>query len=517
MNVGIVYTEVDTWALSVRSLSAALRAHGHATKLLLMSSDTQVYSGHELATAGDVLHDCDLIGVSCLSRGSERTKRLIRSLQERGKTVIWGGVHATLNAEECAAVADMVCVGEGEAPLLDLLSRLERGDSWRDIPNLAYGCNGSFTMNPLRPLSQNMDLLPGPDWNCSFEYVLQGGQLLRRESVADTTSPGLMTFIGSRGCARHCTYCCNGRLKKIHEGCGPYLRRLSVERYVHLVDVMRHQCPDGKFFFFVDEDFFARPVQEIREFARLYSERVGLPFECCASAPAISEEKVRLLSGAGLWRVRIGVESGSDRTKRDIYRRTITNDAVLRASRIIAQHPRVSACYFIIIGNPFEEAEDLSATARFIAALPPGGTVWPFNLVFFPGSELYERAVEEGVIGGKESSGFDLDFRGGFDYKHLTWKHKNLYLNTLLFLMEGKLTRARLGLVPRFLLPPLLHPLAVRLNGRFTSPSRFLVALKTGLWAVRKWLVRHLKATLKHPTTLHHLKWSAGQRLRRGV
>lgn len=520
MRVGLVYTETDAWALSVRVLSAVLKAAGHHTTIVRMPSEAPAYSDEALASAGRALEDCELVGLSSLSRGADRAAQVGHYLRERGKTVIWGGVHATLNPEDCAANADIVCVGEGEEALLEVVERLERGEPWHDVRNLVFKHDGRLVVNALRPLQQDLDRLPGPDLSCESEFELRDDTLERCSHVSDRESPGLMSIIASRGCAFHCTYCCNGRLKEIHQGAGRYLRRTTPARYVQLIEGMRSQCPGGKFFFFVDEDFFARPVEEIREFARLYSERVGLPFECCASAPFITEEKVRVLSEAGLWRIRIGLESGSDRTKREVYKRRISNDMVLKAARIVARFPQVVLCYFIIIGNPFEEADDLRETARFIAELPHGGTVWPFNLVFFPGSELYDRALESGVISGKASSGSDLDYRSGFEYHTLSWKQRNLYLNTVLYLMEGKTTKTRVGVVPRFLLPVLLEPSVVAWNERTTVPSQLLVAAKTQAWRVRKRIARALKATLKNPTAVYGARRFASvlrNRVRPGV
>ena len=56
-----------------------------------------------------------------------------------------------------------------------------------------------------------------------------------------------------------------------------------------------------------------------------------------------------------------------------------------------------------------------------------------------------------GLIHGKADSGFDLQYRGGLKYDDHPWKTKNLYLNGLMFMMEGKVTRRRLG-------HPAIHP-----------------------------------------------------------
>ena len=46
----------------------------------------------------------------------------------------------------------------------------------------------------------------------------------------------------------------------------------------------------------------------------------------------------------------------------------------------------------------------------------------------------------------------------GLKYREHAWKQRNLYLNGLLFLTEGKATKRRLGLLPRSMIPFLARP-----------------------------------------------------------
>src|ERR1019366_8478813 len=199
-------------------------------------------------------------------------------------------------------------------------------------------------------------------------------------------------------------------------------------------------------------------LEEVREFAELYRRDVGLPLDCMVSPPRVADEKLRLMSAAGLWRISLGVESGSERTKKEVFDRPIPNEKVLQASRTIQNYPSVAPCYFFIIGNPYEEKEDLLDTLRLMARLAYPYYTNIYNLVFFPGSELFDRAVRDGIIAGAQDSGFELHFRAGLKYRKHAWKHKNLYLNGLLFLTEGKVTRRRLGLLPRMMIPFLTRP-----------------------------------------------------------
>jgi anaerobic magnesium-protoporphyrin IX monomethyl ester cyclase len=91
----------------------------------------------------------------------------------------------------------------------------------------------------------------------------------------------------------------------------------------------------------------------------------------------------------------VGVESGSDRTKKEGFKRPMTNAQVLRAAKIINRHPHVIPYYFLIIGNPCEREQDLIETIRFLGELPAPYFLRTYNLVFLPNTLLYEMAVAD--------------------------------------------------------------------------------------------------------------------------
>lgn len=480
----VTFIDTDSvWAWGSRMLSSVLKRAGHKTRLLLMDTAEARYTPEDLRELDSLVCDAGLVGVSCHSKGSDKAQQVLRYLKSQGVLTVWGGIHATLNAEECAEFADMVCVGEGEGAIVDLASCLEQHADWHHVLNIAFKDKGVFVRNGLRPLAK-MDGLPTLDFSCSNEFQLLDHRIVRRSQNRDLVMEEI-PFLGSRGCAFQCTYCCNAKLRQIYAGTGRYVRKHSVSAFVDRAATLRGHFPNGKRLFFVDDDFLDRSIQELQEFATTYPDAVGLPFECQVSPMRVNEERVDLLAKAGVWRIRMGVESGSERTKKDVYRRAMPNQAVVRASEVLARYPHIVRAYYFIIGNPFENTADLVETIQLILRLPPPYFVQVFNLVFFPGSVLYEQAIAAGLISGKKDSGYDLHYRGGLQYRGHAWKLKNLYLNALLYLMEGKVTKFRIGLLPRFLVRPLTHSGVVGLNQRHLALAKSVIAFKSAMLAAR--------------------------------
>jgi len=209
MRIAMIHTDQDQWGLRIRTLSTILKQAGHQTKLIFMGSDNKFYSDHSLGELKRVTISSDIICISCLSRGSEKAKQVCEHLRPLNKLIVWGGLHATLNSTECADFANVVCVGEGEEFLLELVNKVEQGKNWNDMKNAVYRNNGKVINNPLRPLISDLDELPLFDFTCKDELHLTDRGLVKFTKTSDMTDPNVIAFIGSRGCAFQCTYCCN--------------------------------------------------------------------------------------------------------------------------------------------------------------------------------------------------------------------------------------------------------------------------------------------------------------------
>jgi len=504
MNITLICTDDDNWALGLRSISSALKEAGHRTRLVFTNTGNGFFRGHGLENIKSLSENSDLIGISSMSRSSKKAKAIINALKPIRKLIVWGGMHPTLYPEDCVGHADMICRGEGEEFMVELAERLSSGREPQDIRNGAYKKNGRMILNELRPLIGDLDRLPIVDFTFADEFQVDGQATIQPHPPTSLSSSILLS--GSRGCIYHCHYCSNSQLKTLYTDKGRWARKMSISRFVEAARTCREKFPCAKYFHFTDEDFFARSLNDFKEFATIYPEKVGLPFECMASPQQITDEKMALLTKTGLWRINVGVESGSDRVKKEIFNRPISNEIVLRSAAIVNRYPQVVTYYFFIIGNPYENRIDLLATIDLLRCLPPPYFLRVYNLVFIPGTILYKKACQDGIIAGLEDSGFELDFMAGLEYKNHTWKNSNLYLNGLIFLMAGKSTPRRLGLLPRILISVLSHPSLIDFNNRHQAMSKAMIALAQGWIRMRRNGARLASKIIKNPMSIYNLK-----------
>ena len=78
--------------------------------------------------------------------------------------VIWGGTHPTIAPDESIQVADIVCIGEGEYPLLDLANRMSAQREFDYVKNLWIRKEDRIIKNDVGPLIPDLDTLPFPHY-----------------------------------------------------------------------------------------------------------------------------------------------------------------------------------------------------------------------------------------------------------------------------------------------------------------------------------------------------------------
>ena len=90
MRIALIYTDRDKLGLGIRTLSAILKQAGHQTKIVFMGSDNKLYSYNSLEELKRATISSDIICISCLSRGSEKAKKVCEHLRPLNKLIVWG-------------------------------------------------------------------------------------------------------------------------------------------------------------------------------------------------------------------------------------------------------------------------------------------------------------------------------------------------------------------------------------------------------------------------------------------
>src|SRR3990172_3818913 len=221
MKITFIYPDLSTNSQQIHhgiaSLSAVLKQEGYQTSLIHLWEPIEEEKLVERITK----ETPDLIAFSATSNMFPYVQRWARWIKGRMNNIltICGGVHPTLVPEESLGESDldMICLGEGEYPLLELCEVLKEGKDITKIDNIWVKNNGKIFKKRLRPLIENLDILPYPDRSI---FSIKDLSYYRAEGEV---------FLASRGCPYDCYYCCNHVLKKVYNAQQNYVRFRSVD------------------------------------------------------------------------------------------------------------------------------------------------------------------------------------------------------------------------------------------------------------------------------------------------
>jgi len=191
----------------------------------------------------------------------------------------------------------------------------------------------------------------------------------------------------------------------MYKGKGKFFRIKENRRVFDEIKHLKTKYDIG-FIYFVDPDFLAKSQSQLEEFAEIYKKEVKLPFWAEARAEDITEKRALLLEEMGCSGIAVGVESGNERIRNLVLKKGISEEAILKAFRILKKR-NIVLCANNIIGIPDETRKDIFDTVEINRKI---GLDNPIVNIFNPyrGTPLRDVCVERGYI---EKDALSADYR----------------------------------------------------------------------------------------------------------
>ncbi len=374
-------------------LSAVLKAAGHETALLNVNDSLYPVPTDEELVAFVKKENPAMVCFSVVTTQYQYALEMARTIRGAfaDMVILIGGIHATMDPKGCleSDVFDYACVGEGEEALVELVEAIEKGDDTTSIKNIWARKNGAIIKNPVRPFI-SLDTLPAKDYEI-FDF----------QRMIDAKD-GWVGLMASRGCPFRCSYCFNHRMRALYERdtglMGKdlnYIRHHSVDEMVDEIKYLVENYHNIRMFIF-DDDLFTFDKDYVRDFCAKYRNVTDIPFVCNAHARFFDEETAALLAGGGCRVVKFGLESGSERVRRDVMHRTMSNEEIERAFAA-GNAAGLHTSAFVMMGLPGETSAEMDETIDLLARIRPGRFRWA---IFFPfiNTDAYDMAVERGLV-----------------------------------------------------------------------------------------------------------------------
>jgi len=414
MKTTIISISPEINPLGAGNISTYLRHYGYNASLLYL------IAAHKIPLEESVedniisfLEDTkpDVLGFSFMTIFYNSIKKLSDKIRKKIPTIkiIWGGIHPTIRPDECLEHCDIVCRGEGEESMLDLISRLDKGEEYHDIPNLSLRKNGHIHHNEIRPLCQDLDQRPFPVFDWANTYIIHTKSVIPlTKDIINRYRPKKGTVYGvmpSRGCPFSCSFCCNSTFKNLYRGKGKMLRYRSAENVVAELEYAIREFPAVRGINFEDDALGSAPEKYLEGFCKLYIERIDLPFQIRILPLAnIKEKKIKLLKSAGLVGVAMGLQ-GSDKMNKEVYKRPTTQKTFIDLAKMLHRN-KIVGKYDLIIDNPYSNENDEIEAIQTFMKIPKPYNLRVFSLAFFPFTELSAKALKDGIFD-QSASGYE--------------------------------------------------------------------------------------------------------------
>ncbi|MBF0216893.1 MAG: B12-binding domain-containing radical SAM protein [Candidatus Omnitrophica bacterium] len=384
--------------LGISYIAAVLKRAGHRVDLAVLSR--MLGAGNERILDESVSRNSPaMILFTAVTSEYDLIKRMARYMRGKRNDIylVIGGPHASLNPEEVIMDGfDAACVGEGEYPVLELAGELEKGKRPSGIRNFYFRDGSGVERNPTRPFLEDIDGLPFP------RRDIWEGWIAEREAAYHTV-------LLARGCPFECTYCSNHALKGLAEG--KYVRMRSAGNILTEISGLCERGPG---------------IRNIYLEVETIGVNIAWMLDLCEKLRALNASRANALSfgtnlrvtpvldtdllfeafgKSGFRVVNIGVESGSERVRKNILKRKYSNGDIIRTVKSARKYG-IKINFYNLIGVPGETEDDIKKTIALNRECQPDKAL---THIFapYPGTALHRACEEKGILNKARSSGLE--------------------------------------------------------------------------------------------------------------
>ncbi|MEC7640652.1 MAG: radical SAM protein [Nitrospinota bacterium] len=382
--------------LGLLAVASVLKRAGHEVRILDLRISIQ--PDEDLKNALEEFNP-EYVGIGLMTIEAEHafaTAAQVKSLK-KDVTVIFGGPHCSHDPQYILhdPNVDLLVVGEAEITIIELFDALKNNTDLSMVKGIAYRKDSKYCLTPERSVIKDLD------WVNQEYGLINVEDYFEPECSTDflPATKRFMSIVTSRGCPFKCTYC--------HDLFGKSIQYRSPEV---VLDEMEHLIQKyGVQEFQILDDVFNVNMKRCKQILSMMAERklnVKVCFPNGVRADFFDNEMIQIMRAAGVYRLALGIESGSERILEMIDKK-LDIGIIDNVVRDLAKSD-ISVHGFFMLGFPGETREEMDETIRFACNLDLATA--NFSLVTpNPGTKLRETLAEEKQLQNKEFSQYTFD------------------------------------------------------------------------------------------------------------
>lgn len=360
---------------------------GHNVNLEVYTQYTDI----EKFTAEILRKKYDLVCLTSVTAHIEIVKAIVKQIKKIRPCVkvLIGGHHATLFPDDLGKNKnfDAVCIGEGFKTTNLYLDYLEGKRKADEVPGFWIREKGLLIKNK-------------PAEFCDFREFPQIYGYLWEKWVDNTD---IQSVLVSRGCPNNCSFCSNHVLRE--KNSGTYVQFRNIEDIIKEIRSIRKKYPKVHTILLETETFSMNLnyTYQLLDKLKQYNERLKNKLKFCTNLLFNNNIKkdmkkfVKKLKDANFSQVYIGLESGSQRIRKEILHRPhYTNEDLMVFCRYM-QKKGILIALNVMVGLPTETVREIDQTIAVLNKINPHN-VRPSIFCPYPSTDIYNFMLKNKMI-----------------------------------------------------------------------------------------------------------------------
>jgi len=337
---------------------------------------------------------CDIVGFYTATALKDKVRSFISGLKEAtGIPIIAGGPGSVNGGEYLEAGCDIVCNGEGEKTILDIIDHYNGKRELATIRGISYLEKGEVRTTVPQDLIEDLDILPFPKRDrIPVDYY--------HDYYIFTMRKPYITMMTSRGCPFRCTFCTS------HLFWQTRYRVRSVDNVLKEIDEARRAL-NVRYIAFLD-DIFGFEERWLKEFCEGLIKRRYRDLRWMCILHPFSLRKGRgvlldLLKESGCDTLSFGLQSAHPEILKNIKRHP-DEPVELEKTITLARQKGFLTSIGIIFGLPQETHDTIRHTIDYCCRVRPTYAEF-YNLELLEGSEItrvYQKKESVCAVGSPE-------------------------------------------------------------------------------------------------------------------